>query len=139
MHAGAKSTCMTVFEHRVHVRAPADEVFRFLSRPENVPLFAPGIEEAVLSGGVASLQGATLGLRTRTGRELRAQITHYHENENWTVVDERSTVAQVQVEPEQDGTRLTATLSGSWRPDQERIIRTEWERKMAELPRLLAR
>ena len=130
---------MSVFEHRMHVRAPSDQVFAFLSRPENVPLFAPGIEEAVLSGGVASLQGASLGLRTRSGRELRAQVTHYHENENWTVVDELSTVAQVQVEEEDGGTRLTATLSGSWSPERANAIRSEWERKLADLPRHFAK
>lgn len=128
---------MALFEQRVLVRAPVEDVFSFLSRPENVPLFAPGIEDASLSGGVANLQGASLALRTRSGRELRAQITHYHENVGWTVVDERATVSQVQVEPAEEGTLLTATLTGNWRPDQEKAVRGEWDRKLGELARHL--
>ena len=124
---------MALFEQRVLVRAPVDEVFSFLSRPENVPMFAPGIEEASLSGGVADLQGASLALRTRSGRELRAQVTHYQPGVGWTVVDERATVSQVQVEAAEGGTLVTATLTGNWRPEQEKAVRGEWDRKLGEL------
>lgn len=131
---------MVAVEQRVRVRAPFEEVFAFLSRPENVPLFAAGIDDAVLMGGAAGFQGASLGLRTRSGRELRAQITHYHENEGWTVVDERASVSQMQVEPTDDGgTLVTATLTGNWRPDQAKRVVDEWERKLAELPARLER
>lgn len=125
---------MATRESRVLVPAPLPEVFRFLSDATNVPLFAPGIEEATLTGGVNGLQGASLGLRTRRGRELRAQVTHFHADEGWTVVDERATVAQMQVEAVEDGTLVTSTLSGNWRPDQEKRVLVEWDRKMAELP-----
>lgn len=124
---------MPTREARVHVPAPLPEVFDFLSSPSNVPLFAPGIEEAVLVGGAQGLQGASLGLRTRSGRELRAQITHFHQDESWTVVDERATVMQVQVEPSRGGTTVIATIHGNWRPDQERRIVAEWDRLMREL------
>jgi Polyketide cyclase / dehydrase and lipid transport len=129
---------MAFRETRVTVPAPPAEVFEFLSSAANVPLFAPGIEEAHLLGGQDHLQGAWLGLRTRRGRELRAQITHYHEGEGWTVVDERSTVSQIQVEPARGGTLVTATLSGQWRPEAERRVFAEWERKLADLPAQLA-
>lgn len=125
---------MATRETRVLVPAPLPDVFRFLSDASNVPLFAPGIEEATLLGGVNKLQGARLGLRTRSGRELRAQITHYHDDVGWTVVDERSTVAQMQVEEAPGGTLLTATLSGSWRPEQEKRILAEWERLVSDIP-----
>jgi hypothetical protein len=125
---------MTSREQRVLIPAPIGAVFDFLSSASNVPLFAPGIDEAHLLGGQDHLQGASLGLRTRSGRELRAQITHYHENEGWTVVDERSTVSQIQVEPTKGGTLVTATLSGQWKPADERRIFAEWERKLADLP-----
>lgn len=121
-------------ETRVHVAAPPREVLQFLSDAAHVPLFAPGIEEAVLLGGVNGLEGAHLGLRTRGGRELRAQITQYGED-GWTVVDERNTVAQMQVEAADDGgTLVTATLAGTWRPEQEKRVVAEWERKIADLP-----
>ena len=126
---------MSTRETRVLVRAPLHEVFQFLSDAANVPLFAPGIEEAHLLGGVNGLQGAHLGLRTRSGRELRAQITHYHDDEGWTVVDERGTVSQMQVEPGDGGsTLLTATLAGNWRPEQEKRLLAEWESKLGDLP-----
>lgn len=125
---------MATRELRILVPAPLPEVFRFLSDASNVPLFAPGIEEATLVGGVNGLQGASLGLRTRSGRELRAQITHFHDDEGWTVVDERSTVAQMQVEDAPGGTLVTATLSGNWRPDQEKRTLAEWEDLVARLP-----
>jgi len=124
---------MTSRETRVLVQAPLPDVFHFLSSASNVPLFAPGIEEAHLLGGEDRLQGAWLGLRTRSGQELRAQITHYHEDEGWTVVDERNTVSQIQVEPAKGGTLVTATLSGSWGADDEKRIFAEWERKLADL------
>lgn len=130
---------MSAREARIHLHAPLPEVFRFLSDAANVPLFAPGIEEAQLVGGVANLQGARLGLRTRGGRELRAQITHYHDDEGWTVVDERGTVSQMQVEHAEGGTLLTATISGNWRPEQEKRVLAEWEGKLAELPARLGR
>lgn len=120
-------------ETRVLVPAPVGEVFGFLSSASNVPLFAPGIEEANLLGGQDHLLGAWLGLRTHSGRELRAQITHYHEDEGWTVVDERNTVSQIQVEPAPGGTLVTATLSGTWRPATEKRVFAEWERKLADL------
>lgn len=129
---------MTTREMRVLVPAPVPEVFDFLSSVSNVPLFAPGIEEAVLVGGEQGLQGASLGLRTRSGRELRAQITHFHEDESWTVVDERSTVLQVQVEPAKAGTLVTSTISGHWRPERARSVVAEWERLIAELPMRVA-
>lgn len=130
---------MSTRETRILVPAPLSEVFRFLSDAANVPLFAPGIEEAHLLGGVNGLQGAHLGLRTASGRELRAQITHFHEDEGWTVVDERSTTAQMQVEAVDGGTMLTATLAGNWRPEQEKRLVAEWERKLDELPARMER
>lgn len=129
---------MTSRETRVLVPASTEEVFRFLSSAANVPLFAPGIEEAHLVGGEDRLQGAWLGLRTRAGRELRAQITHFHEDEGWTVVDERNTVSQIQVEPARGGALVTATLSGQWHPAAEKRVFAEWERKLADLKTLLA-
>lgn len=130
---------MSSRETRVHLPAPPSEVLQFLSEAANVPLFAPGIEEAVLLGGVNGLQGASLGLRTRGGRELRAQITAYGED-GWTVVDERNTVAQMQVEPAHDeGTLLVATLAGTWPPEQEKRVLAEWERNLAELPQRFLR
>ena len=128
---------MAVRESRVLVPAPLPEVFRFLSDAANVPLFAPGVDEATLTGGVNGIQGALLGLRTHSGRELRAQVTHFHEDVGWTVVDERATVAQMQVEPAEGGTLVTATLAGNWRPDQEKRVVAEWERKLSELPERL--
>lgn len=125
---------MPTREARVLVPAPLPEVFDFLSNVSNVPLFAPGIEDAVLVGGVQGLQGASVGLRTRSGRELRAQITHFHEDESWTVVDERSSVLQMQVEPAKGGTLVTSTLSGNWRREQEHAVVAEWERLIADLP-----
>lgn len=126
---------MVVREMRVLIAAPPSEVFRFLSDAANVPLFAPGVEEAVLTGGVNGMQGARLGLRTRSGRELRAQLTHYHDGEGWTVVDERSTIMQMQVEEARNGgTLVTATFRGAWPPEQEKRLVAEWERKLAELP-----
>jgi len=133
MHPAGPREAMASRETRVVVPAPLADVLDFLSSASNVPLFAPGIEEAHLLGGQDRLQGAWLGLRTRSGRELRAQITHYHPNEGWTVVDERNTVAQMQVEPAKGGTLVTATLSGSWRPEAEARILAEWERKLADL------
>ena len=129
---------MATREARIVVPAPLPEVFDFLSSVSNVPLFAPGVEEATLVGGVHQLQGASLGLRTRSGRELRAQITHFKRDDSWTVVDERATVAQVQVEPHRDGTLVTATISGNWRPEQETRVLAEWDRIVRELPGLLA-
>lgn len=128
---------MTTRETRVHLRASPEDVFQFLSSTAHVPLFAPGIEEAHLLGGEDRLQGAWLGLRTRSGRELRAQVTHYHENERWTVVDELHTSAQMEVEAERGGTLLTATLSGSWRPADEKQVYAEWERKLRDIERYL--
>ena len=125
---------MPTREARVIVPAPLPEVFDFLSNVSNVPLFAPGIDEAVLVGGAQGLQGASVGLRTRGGRELRAQVTHFHQDESWTVVDERSSVMQVQVEHARNGTLVTATLSANWRPAQEARLVAEWDRLMAELP-----
>ncbi|HET6404658.1 MAG TPA: hypothetical protein VFH78_08420 [Candidatus Thermoplasmatota archaeon] len=125
---------MPTRECRVLVPAHLPEVFDFLSSVSNVPLFAPGIDDAVLVGGAQGLQGASLGLRTRRGRELRAQITHFHQDESWTVVDERSTVLQMQVEAVAGGTLVTSTLSGSWRPEREKGVVAEWERLIAELP-----
>lgn len=129
---------MPTREARVLIPAPLPEVFDFLSNVSNVPLFAPGIEDAVLVGGAQGLQGASVGLRTRSGRELRAQITHFHQDDSWTVVDERSSVMQMQVEPAKGGTLVTSTLSGNWRPDQERGVVAEWERLVADLPARLA-
>lgn len=125
---------MPTRETRVVIQAPLPAVFDFFSNVSNVPLFSPGIEEAVLLGGEQGLQGASIGLRTRSGRELRAQVTHFHQDDSWTVVDERSTVMQMQVEPARGGTLVTATISGNWRPAQEPVVVAEWERLMAELP-----
>lgn len=125
---------MPTREARVLVHAPVPEVFDFLSNVSNVPLFAPGIDDAVLVGGAQGLQGASVGLRTRSGRELRAQITHFHLDESWTVVDERASVLQMQVEPAKGGTLVTSTISGNWRPEQERAVVAEWERLVSELP-----
>ncbi|MEA3198628.1 MAG: Polyketide cyclase / dehydrase and lipid transport [Thermoplasmata archaeon] len=129
---------MATREMRVTVPAPPSVVFDFLSSAANVPLFAPGIDEANLLGGQDRLQGAWLGLRTASGRELRAQITHFHEDEGWTVVDERNTVSQIQVEPAKGGTLVTATLSGNWSPATERRVFADWERKLADLKSHLA-
>jgi hypothetical protein len=130
---------MSARETRILVPAPLHEVFEFLSDAANVPLFAPGIDEAHLLGGANGIQGAHLGLRTRSGRELRAQVTHHHEDEGWTVVDERGTVSQMQVEPAQGGTLVTATLAGNWRPEQEKRLVAEWEHKLADLAGRFAR
>lgn len=124
---------MVVHERTLLLPARVQDAFAFLSNTSNVPLFAPGIDEATLLGGEDRLQGAWLGLRTRSGRELRAQVTHYHEDEQWTVVDERNTISQMQVEPHPRGTLLTASLSGRWSPEQEKRVVAEWERKLAEL------
>jgi hypothetical protein len=130
---------MVTRETRVLVPGAPSDVFAFLSSVSNVPLFAPGIEEATLLRGAEGMQGASLGLRTRTGRELRAQITHFHAGESWTVVDERSTVAQIEVEDAPGGaTLVTATLHGNWRPEQERRIVAEWEKLLRELPHRVA-
>lgn len=126
---------MRSHERRVVVPAPPEEVFAFLASAPNVPLFAPGVEEATLLSGAEGLQGARLGLRTRAGRELPAQVTHFHANEAWTVVDARGTVSQMQVEPGDAGTVVTATLAGSWRPDQERRLVAEWDAKLRDLER----
>lgn len=125
---------MPTREARVLVAAPLPEVFDFLSNVSNVPLFTPGVDDAVLVGGAQGLQGASVGLRTRSGRELRAQVTHFHQDDSWTVVDERSSVMQMQVEPAKGGTLVTSTISGNWRPEQERAVVAEWERLVAELP-----
>lgn len=125
---------MPTRESRILIPAAPDKVVAILSRASSVPLFVAGVEESTLVSGADGAQGARLGLRTRDGRELRAQLTHAHEAD-WTLVDERATVAQIQVEHAPGGALVTASLAGAWRPEQERRIVAEWERKVRDLPR----
>lgn len=125
-----------VIENRVEIPAPVDEVFRFLSSVENVPAFAPGIEEAVLAGGEHGLEGSRLSLTTRSGRHIAAQITWFQAGRGWTVVDERETMNGWELEDVGGRTLATNYIRGDWPDHVADRIEAEAREKVHHLGRL---
>jgi len=115
MHGGRASVVrMTTEEHDIFLPVPVTEAFDYLVNPKTMAALAPGIDEATMIGGDTEANGMTLGLRTRSGRELRAQVTQWWDDDSWTAVDENDTVLRVQLEAAGTGTLVHATLAGNW-------------------------
>lgn len=125
---------MSRIETQLAIHAPPERVFEEITHPENIPLFAPGIDEARPRGGQAP-DAATnmLDLVTRSGHHLDGRIVERTENEQLVIEDENGTVARWGLEESDEGTMATFVLEGDFDPETERELRSEMRAKIARL------
>lgn len=125
---------MDRIETQLAIHAPPDRVFEEITHPENIPLYAPGIEEAHQRPPEApDAAGNLLDLITRSGDRMQGQILDRQANRSWAVEDENGTVARWSLEETDDGTVATFVLEGDFDPDTERELRSEMRAKIARL------
>lgn len=129
-----------IIENSVEIQAPVEEVFRFLASPENVSIFAPGIEEAVLARGESGTEGASLALTTRSGRHIGAQVVWLRENVGWAVADAHGTQNGWEFEDLGNGrTRATNSIRGNWPDAVADKVEAEAREKVQALAALVPR
>lgn len=125
---------MDRIETQLAIHAPIDDVFDAITHPENIPLYAPGIEEAHQQGPAApEAAGNLLDLVTRSGRHLNGEIVDREPNRAYAVEDENGTVARWALEESQDGVVATYTLEGDFDHEEEKRLRSEMRAKIARL------
>jgi uncharacterized protein YndB with AHSA1/START domain len=125
---------MSRIETQLAIHAPPDRVFEEITHPENIPLFAPGIDEAHTRGASAP-DAATnmLDLVTRSGRHMNGRIVEEAENEEVVIEDENGTVVRWGLQETEEGTMATFVLEGEFDPETERELRSEMRAKIARL------
>lgn len=125
---------MDRIETQLAIHAPVEDVFDAITHPENIPLYAPGIQEAHQEGPQApEAAGNLLDLVTRSGRHMEGRIVDREPNKGWAIEDENGTVARWALEGTPDGCIATYTLEGDFEPEQEQRIRSEMRAKIARL------
>ncbi len=125
---------MDRIETQLAIHAAPDLVFEEITHPENIPLYAPGIEEAHQRPPQApEAAGNLLDLITRSGQRMEGQILDRQAPRAWAVEDENGTIARWSLEEGEDGTLATFVLEGDFEPEQERELRSEMRAKIARL------
>jgi uncharacterized protein YndB with AHSA1/START domain len=125
---------MDRIETQLAIHADPDRVFEEITHPQNIPLYAPGIEEARQRPPEApEAAGNLLDLVTRSGDQLEGEIIDRQANKIWAVEDENGTVARWRLEEGDDGTLATFVLEGDFDPEKERELRSEMRAKIARL------
>lgn len=125
---------MDRIETQLAIQAPIDNVFEAITHPENIPLYAPGIEEARQEAPEApEAAGNLLDLVTRSGRHMQGKIVDREANRGWTLEDENGTVARWALEETPEGVLATYVLEGDFEPAEEKRLRSEMRAKIARL------
>lgn len=125
---------MDRIETQLAIHAPLPNVFDAITHPENIPLYAPGIEEAhERRPQHPEAEGNLLDLVTRSGRRMDGRIVDRQPPKSWAVEDENGTVARWALEEAPDGVRATYALEGEFEPEQEQELRAELRVKIARL------
>lgn len=125
---------MDRIETQLAIHAPPERVFEEITHPENIPLYAPGIEEAhQRPPPEPDAAGNLLDLITRSGDRLQGQILDRKANKAWAVEDENGTVARWALEESDEGTLATFVLEGEFDEETERELRSEMRAKIARL------
>lgn len=125
---------MDRIETQLAIHADPDRVFEEITHPENIPLYAPGIEEAHQRPPKApDAAGNLLDLITRSGQQMEGEIVDRKANRAWAVEDENGTIARWRLEEGEEGTLATFVLEGDFDPETERELRSEMRAKIARL------
>lgn len=125
---------MDRIETQLAIHAPVDDVFEAITHPENIPMYAPGIEDAEQKPPSApEAAGNLLDLVTRQGDHMQGEIVDREPNRSWAVQDENGTVARWQLEETEDGVLARYVLEGDFEPEKEQRLRSEMRAKLARL------
>lgn len=124
---------MARIETELAIHAPLEDVFEAITHPENIPLYAPGIEEARQRGPpTPDAAGNLLDLVTRSGDRLAGRIVDRQPQRSWAVEDENGTVARWALEEDDDGVLARFVLEGTFEEDED-AMRSEVRAKVARL------
>ncbi len=125
---------MDRIETQLAIHAPLPHVYEAITHIENIPLYAPGIDEATeLSAKAPDAAAGLLDLVTRSGRHIEGRVVEHEPNRTWVLQDENGTVARWGLEETREGTLATYILEGEFDPAQERALRSEMRAKIARL------
>lgn len=115
---------MSEYNHRVTIERPANEVFQFVSKPENMPRYLPTVHDATSLGeDRVVVAGKAAG--------------HPYRNDGWFEVDETSRTMKwgsdgenryrgdLRVEDLGDRCEVAVHLSFEPRPDQEKAFQAQ--------------
>lgn len=123
---------MSQFAGSALINRPVDEVWKFISDPQNAPVWGRGVSDIVVtSKGTVGL-GTTLRLRM-SGSKMEARIIEYEPPKRLTLEfiagPVKGSKLSYSVEPVENKTRLTRDLemrlSGMWRLMQPILTRRE--------------
>ncbi len=124
---------MARIETELAIHAPLEDVFEAITHPENIPLYAPGIEEAYQRGpSTPEAAGNLLDLVTRSGDRLAGRIVDRQPERSWVIEDENGTVARWALEKSEEGVLARFVLEGAFE-EREEVLRSEVRAKIARL------
>jgi uncharacterized protein YndB with AHSA1/START domain len=125
---------MDRIETELAIHAPIEDVFEAITHPENIPLYAPGIDDVEPQPREApDAAGNLLDLVTRGGNRLEGRVVDRQPLRRWAVEDENGTVARWALDEGDDGVRARYVLEGDFEPEEERRLRSEMRAKLARL------
>lgn len=108
---------ITEMEHSILIRRPVKDVFSFLSKAENMPLWAENVMEAKqTSKGRVDLGTTCFVLSKGMGMELKQdfEVTEYQKNHIYTATSTSGPVSMESryvLEPAEEGTRLRVNIT----------------------------
>lgn len=124
---------MTRIETTLPIHAPLEVIYQAISHAENIPLYAPGIQEASSRSPVEHLTESFLDLVTSSGRHLNGEVLVAEENRAFAIRDENGTIASWDLTPDADGTVASYALEGDFTDEQIPMLRSEMRAKLARL------
>ncbi len=125
---------MDRIETQLAIDAPLEDVFEAITHPENIPLYAPGIDHARQKAPDApEAAGNLLDLVTRSGDRIEGRILDREPQRSWAVEDENGTVARWALEQTDEGVLARYVLEGEFDPGREQQLRSELRTKIARL------
>lgn len=105
-------------EHSVVINRPVEEVFDYVTKPENTPRWQSGmVASERIAGGPMSVGTQFTEVRRMMGREMdqTMEVTAYEENRRWSFRSIEAAMpheAHLTFEPVGDGTRINLTSIG---------------------------
>lgn len=124
---------MARIETELAIHAPINDVFEAITLPANIPLYAPGIEEARQRGPpTPEAAGNLLDLVTQSGDRLKGRIVDREPQRAWAIEDENGTVARWALEESEEGVLARFVLEGPFEGEED-AVRSEVRAKVARL------
>lgn len=117
---------MTGIENEIRFSESPRIVYKHLANPHNIPLFAPGIRDATITGWVPDGVGTRVSLKTRGNHRREAYVTEESERKFIAIQDDHGTLNEWELRRAPDGGTVAVNrIIGTFTPDRATRLRSE--------------